>query len=72
MSVEKQLKDRKIMYYEPRCLEKTLRWYIHTALAQGRPLDARVGGRYRRIVEAGDPMDIVPETGEDWSKQGGY
>jgi hypothetical protein len=62
MSVEKQLKDRKIMYYEPRCLEKTLRWYIHTALGQGRPLDAR----------AGDSMGIVPETGEDWSKQGVY
>jgi hypothetical protein len=57
---------------EPRCLEKTLRWYIHTALAQGRPLDARAGGRYHRIVEASDPMGIVPETGEDWSKQGGY
>jgi hypothetical protein len=57
---------------EPRCLEKTLRWYIHMALAQGRPLDARAGGRYHRIVDAGDPMGIVPETGADWSKQGGY
>ncbi|KAG1809381.1 uncharacterized protein BJ212DRAFT_1379700 [Suillus subaureus] len=51
-------------------LEKTLQWYIHLALAQGRPLDVRAGGRYRRIVDASDPMGIVPETGADWSQQG--
>ncbi|KAG2037475.1 hypothetical protein BDR03DRAFT_1010739 [Suillus americanus] len=55
---------------EPQGLEKTLQWYIHLALAQGRPLDVRAGGRYRRIVDASDPMGIVPETGADWSQQG--
>ncbi|KAG1771729.1 hypothetical protein EDD22DRAFT_520731 [Suillus occidentalis] len=57
---------------DPRCLEKTLRWYIQMALAQGRPLDACAGGRYRRIVDPNHPMGIVPETGADWSNQGGY
>lgn len=57
---------------DPRCLEKTLRWYIQMALAQGRPLDVRAGGRYHPIVDVSDPMGIVPETGADWSKQGGY
>ncbi|KAG1767054.1 hypothetical protein EV702DRAFT_1148184 [Suillus placidus] len=56
---------------EPRCLEKTLQWYIHMALAQGRPLDVRAGGRYHRIVDTSDPMGIVPETGADWL-QGGH
>lgn len=36
---------------EPRCLEKTIQWYIHMALAERRPLDARAGGRYHRIVD---------------------
>ncbi|KAG1836320.1 hypothetical protein DFJ58DRAFT_749831 [Suillus subalutaceus] len=31
---------------ESQGLEKTLQWYIHLALAQGRPLDVRAGGRY--------------------------
>ncbi|KAG2153731.1 uncharacterized protein EDB93DRAFT_211633 [Suillus bovinus] len=50
---------------------KTLQFYINTALAQGRPLDVRAGGRYRRIVDAHDPMDIVSETGSDWDERSG-
>ncbi|KAG1893853.1 uncharacterized protein F5891DRAFT_743313 [Suillus fuscotomentosus] len=49
---------------EPYCLEKTLRWYIHMALAERRPLDARAGGRYHRIVDASN-MGIAPETEND-------
>ncbi|KAG2356436.1 hypothetical protein BDR07DRAFT_1380778 [Suillus spraguei] len=56
---------------EALCPEKTLQWHIRMALAQGRPLDVRAGGRYRRIVDTSDPMGIVPETGADWSQQGG-
>jgi hypothetical protein len=56
------------MYFdmdEPGCLEKTLQWYIHMALAERRPLDARAGGRYHRIVDKNN-MGIDPETGADW------
>lgn len=35
----------------PGCLEKTIQLYIHMALAERRPLDARAGGRYHRIVD---------------------
>ncbi|KAG2336458.1 hypothetical protein BDR05DRAFT_1005839 [Suillus weaverae] len=53
------------------CLEKTLHWYIHRALAEHHPLDARAGGRYRRIVDISN-TGIIPETGSDWSQQGGH
>ncbi|KAG2153741.1 uncharacterized protein EDB93DRAFT_1134552 [Suillus bovinus] len=52
------------------CNEKTLQFYINMALAQGRPLDVRAGGRYRRIVDAHDPMAIIPETRSDLDEQG--
>ncbi|KAG2055731.1 hypothetical protein BDR06DRAFT_311176 [Suillus hirtellus] len=38
---------------------------IETAVAQGRPLDVRVGGHCRRIIDAVDPMCIIPETSRD-------
>ncbi|KAG1762719.1 hypothetical protein EDD22DRAFT_546639 [Suillus occidentalis] len=55
------------MYFdmdEPGCLEKTIQLYIHMALAERRPLDARAGGRYHRIVDFCH-MGIDPETGAD-------
>ncbi|KAG1731381.1 hypothetical protein EDB19DRAFT_1334886 [Suillus lakei] len=54
---------------DPRHFEQTLGFYINMALAQGRPLDARADGLYRRILDAGAPTGIVPETGIDWSRQ---
>ncbi|KAG0703254.1 hypothetical protein DFH29DRAFT_998708 [Suillus ampliporus] len=54
---------------DPRQFHKTLSYFIHIAVAQGRPLDARADGPYRRIIEAGDPAGIVPEIGTDWSSQ---
>jgi hypothetical protein len=51
---------------DPRCLERTLRWYIKMALAQGRPLDVRAGGRYRRIVDASDPMEVSKLIPSSW------
>ncbi|KAG1735113.1 uncharacterized protein EDB91DRAFT_569572 [Suillus paluster] len=53
----------------PDHFQKTLSYFIHIAVAQGRPLDARAYGPYRRIVEAGDPTGIVPEVGTDWARQ---
>jgi len=52
--------------------QKTLSYWIHIAVAQGRPLDARAAGPYRRIIEAGDPSGIVPEVGADWSQRVRY
>ncbi|KAG0696060.1 hypothetical protein DFH29DRAFT_1072253 [Suillus ampliporus] len=54
---------------DPRQFQKTLGYFIQIAVAQGRPLDARADGPYRRIIEAGDPAGIVPEIGSDWSRQ---
>jgi hypothetical protein len=54
---------------DQRQFQKTLSYWIHTAIAQGRPLDARADGPYHRIVDAGDPSGIVPEVGSDWSRQ---
>jgi hypothetical protein len=51
---------------------KTISYWIHLAVAQGLPLDARADGAYHRIVEAGDPSGIVPQVGSDWSQQGEY
>ncbi|KAG1757024.1 hypothetical protein EDB19DRAFT_1900582 [Suillus lakei] len=57
---------------DPLHFERTLGFYINMALAQGRPLDARADGHYHRIIDAGVPTGIVPETGSDWSRQGGH
>ncbi|KAG2148297.1 hypothetical protein BD769DRAFT_561046 [Suillus cothurnatus] len=54
---------------DPRYFQKTFREYVETAVAQGRPLDARVGGPYRRIIDMVDLIGIVPETGNDRSQQ---
>ncbi|KAG1753341.1 hypothetical protein EDB19DRAFT_1668681 [Suillus lakei] len=54
---------------DPSHFQKTLSYFINMAVAQGRPLDARADGPYRRIVNAGDPTGIVPEIGADWSQQ---
>ncbi|KAG1746197.1 hypothetical protein EDB19DRAFT_383933 [Suillus lakei] len=53
-------------------VEQTLGPYIRKALAHGRPLDARADGDYHRIIDARVPAGIVPETGSDWSRQGGH
>ncbi|OJA09184.1 hypothetical protein AZE42_00672 [Rhizopogon vesiculosus] len=57
---------------DQRQFQKTLSYWIHIAIAQGRPLDARADFAYRRILEAGNPSGIVPEVGSDWSQQMEY
>ncbi|KAG1807675.1 uncharacterized protein BJ212DRAFT_1303385 [Suillus subaureus] len=54
---------------DPRYFQKTFREYVEMAVAQGRPLDARVGGPYRRIIDTVDLIGIIPETGSGWSRQ---
>ncbi|KAG1904208.1 uncharacterized protein F5891DRAFT_1013418 [Suillus fuscotomentosus] len=66
------MRSIKFDMYAPQRPNETLQQAIHTALAQGRALDVRAGGRYRRIFDAHDPMGIVPETGTDWAQQGGH
>lgn len=53
----------------PSHFRKSLSYFIHMAVAQGRPLNARANGLYHRIINAGDPTGIVPEIGADWSQQ---
>lgn len=50
---------------DPRYFQEEFMENIETAVAQGRPLDVRVGGHYRRIIDAVDPMCIIPETSRD-------
>ncbi|KAG1862900.1 hypothetical protein C8R48DRAFT_762031 [Suillus tomentosus] len=66
------MRSIKFDMYAPQRPNETLQQAIRTALAQGRALDVRAGGRYRRIFDAHDPMGIVPETGSDWAQQGGH
>ncbi|KAG2055839.1 hypothetical protein BDR06DRAFT_953673 [Suillus hirtellus] len=66
------MRSIKFDMYAPQRPNETLQQAIRTALAQGRALDVRAGGRYRRIFDAHDPMGIVPETGTDWAQQGGH
>ncbi|KAG1847885.1 hypothetical protein F4604DRAFT_1813616 [Suillus subluteus] len=54
---------------DPRYFQKTFREYVEMAVAQGRPLDARVGGAYRRIIDTVDLLGIVMETGSGRSRQ---
>ncbi|KAG1777503.1 hypothetical protein EV702DRAFT_264324 [Suillus placidus] len=54
---------------DPRYFQKTFRETIAMAVAQGRPLDARAGGLFRRIIDMDDIIGIVPETGGDRSRQ---
>ncbi|KAG1866678.1 hypothetical protein F4604DRAFT_1778254 [Suillus subluteus] len=54
---------------DPRYFQKTFREYVEMAVAQGRPLDARVGGAYRRIIDTVDLLGIVLETGSGRSRQ---
>ncbi|KAG2139044.1 hypothetical protein DEU56DRAFT_980435 [Suillus clintonianus] len=65
----KHLQPIRFNMENPDHLQKTLSHFIHTAVAQGRPLDARAHGRYHRIIDAGNPTGIVPEVGADWSRQ---
>lgn len=55
---------------DPRHFQKTFRESIETAIAQGRPLDARAGGPYRRIIDAADLLGLILETGRDRSRVG--
>ncbi|KAG2364071.1 hypothetical protein BDR07DRAFT_1459972 [Suillus spraguei] len=64
-----QLRPIQFDMEDPSHFRKTLSYFIHMAVAQGRPLDARADGRYHRIVDAGDPTGIVPNVGADWSQQ---
>ncbi|KAG2339753.1 hypothetical protein BDR05DRAFT_967598 [Suillus weaverae] len=54
---------------DPRYFQKTFRENIVMAVAQGRPLDARAGGPFRRIIDIVDLIGIDPETGGDRSRQ---
>ncbi|KAG2358449.1 hypothetical protein BDR07DRAFT_1611893 [Suillus spraguei] len=48
---------------DSRYFQKIFREYIEMAIAQGRPLDARAGGPYRRIIDVVDLMGTILETG---------
>ncbi|KAG1772602.1 hypothetical protein EV702DRAFT_619530 [Suillus placidus] len=67
-----QLRPIRFDMEDPSHFRKTLSYFIHMAVAQGRPLDARADGPYHRIIDAGDPTGIVPEIGADWSRQMEY
>lgn len=66
-----QLRPIRFDMEDPSHFRKTLSYFIHMAVAQGRPLDARADGPYHRIVDAGDPTGIVPDVGTDWAQQAG-
>lgn len=53
---------------DPRYFQKVFREYVEMAIVRGRPLDARVGGPYRRIIDMVDLIGI-PETGSGLSRQ---
>ncbi|KAG1863851.1 hypothetical protein F4604DRAFT_1905443 [Suillus subluteus] len=69
---QEQLRPIRFDMEDPSHFRKTLSYFIHMAVAQGRPLDARADGPYHCIIDAGDPTGIVPEIGADWSRRVEY
>ncbi|KAG2750331.1 hypothetical protein P692DRAFT_20729881 [Suillus brevipes Sb2] len=63
-----QLRPIRFDMVDSRDFQKTFRESLETAIAQGRPLDARAGGPYRRIIDVTDILDIVLETGRNRSR----
>lgn len=55
---------------DSRYFQNTFRESVETAIAQGRPLDARAGGPYRRIIDVADLLGIILETGRNRSRVG--
>jgi len=70
--LQERLRPIRFDIEDPSHFGKTLSYFIHVAVAQGRPLDARADGPYHRIIDAGEPTGIVPEIGADWSRQTEY
>ncbi|KAG2039676.1 hypothetical protein BDR03DRAFT_950823 [Suillus americanus] len=69
---QEQLRPIRFDMEDPNHFRKTLSYFIHMAVAQGRPLDARADGPYHRIIDAGHPTGVVPEIGAGWSRQVEY
>ncbi|KIK45097.1 hypothetical protein CY34DRAFT_10591 [Suillus luteus UH-Slu-Lm8-n1] len=65
-----QLRPIRFDMDDSRYFQKTFRESVEAAIAQGRPLDARAGGPYRRIIDVTDILGIVLETGRNRSRGG--